>query len=182
MALNLGGRGRATGHVLGTRLSFRGFRECGTCAGVPLLQNFRSLACSLHLYGWVWACGLGMARGLAGCGFSRMCFAVFGLWSLAGYLRITLVFVWGGLLRAGFNFCFSGVFCWCWRGGRFWWGAECWAVISCLLVIEVTRTFDYNLDYFLIISGKTFIFMNFVRWQSQDTSKYSIHITIHSHQ
>ena len=31
-----------------------------------------------------------------------------------------LVFVWGGAQRGGFNFCFSGVFCWYWRG--LWFG------------------------------------------------------------
>ena len=36
---------------------------------------------------------------------------------LTEYLRVALVFVWGGTQREGVvNFCFSGVLCWCWRG------------------------------------------------------------------
>ena len=33
-----------------------------------------------------------------------------GVQSGTGYLRLTLVFVWDGPLREGFNFCFSRVF------------------------------------------------------------------------
>ena len=50
--------------------------------------------------------------------FDLVFFSTFllGLQRLAEYLRLTLVSVWGSTRREGFNFCFSRVLCYCWRG------------------------------------------------------------------
>ena len=54
--------------------------------------------------------GLAHALGvLGGCSTERMKWVV-GLQWLTGYLRLALVFVWGGKQRGGFNFYSSGVF------------------------------------------------------------------------
>ena len=44
---------------------------------------------------------------------------ILGLRWLAVYLGLALVFVWGCAQRGQFNFCFSRVFCWYWRGFHF---------------------------------------------------------------
>ena len=45
---------------------------------------------------------------------------------------MALVFVWGGALQEGFNFCFSMVFCWYWHFGG---GTGQWAIILWILDI-----------------------------------------------
>lgn len=52
----------------------------------------------------------GRRRG-GGAGGLRISGVAGGLRSLAGYLRLPLVFVWDTALREGFNFSFSKVFC-----------------------------------------------------------------------
>ena len=48
--------------------------------------------------------------------------------SLTGYLRLALIFVWGGG-REGFHFCFSRVFCKCWQDFQVGGGAGRWAIV-----------------------------------------------------
>ena len=53
-----------------------------------------------------------------------------GLQSVAEYLGLARVFVWGGALRReGFNCCFAGLFCYWWRSVYFVWGTGRWAII-----------------------------------------------------
>ena len=46
-----------------------------------------------------------------GCGWPPGSWVLWDLQSVAGYLGLALVFVWGGALREGFNCNFSGLFC-----------------------------------------------------------------------
>ena len=53
----------------------------------------------------------GDRRGGGGAGGLHISGVAGGLRSLAGYLRLPLVFVWDTVLRERFNFSFSKVFC-----------------------------------------------------------------------